>query len=608
MNDLRNRTMSRQGAIARAERHFDSGAFKADLARRVAIPSESQNAQRGPDLRRYLEDEMKPALDALGFACRILTHPKAKGPFLFAERIENPARPTVLGYGHGDVIRGFEGSWQQGRDPWGLDEAGGRYWGRGTADNKGQHTINLAALDAVLAERGHLGFNAKWLIEMGEETGSAGLRELCAENREAFGADVLIASDGPRLAETRPTIYLGCRGAYPIDLWIDAREGGHHSGNWGGLLSNPAVQLVHALSCIVGPTGQIRVPAFVPDEMPPPVRRALADCEVASGPGEPAIDPGWGEPGLTLAQRRKKFGGVDARDEPNLCPRGGSRRDGVDGTVGIAGAHRENFEGAPGVDLLRPRVCHFALVSITFDRHRAVIAQGADDDCIPRKDTTNSPVFAGFVAPLLISAVLALAHPALRSSPSLAQSLSASARSGTRSRAPQSHSPATATRRLSAGILTMGLARPGSSCAVAGIGPSKSWSPAMGWEPHTRAVLSGFQSTATQRLWAALWTAAIQAVRSQVRERLGFTLASMASGLNRVANWSVRAPLEAPVKAGQSHCLPTATPRWWAALPTTYIRPQLRMQRGGGLGIYPQQRRMDPARREANRRRRHRTG
>ncbi len=52
---------------------------------------------------------MKPALDALGFACRVLTHPKANGPFLFAERIENPLHPTVLGYGHGDVIRGFEG-------------------------------------------------------------------------------------------------------------------------------------------------------------------------------------------------------------------------------------------------------------------------------------------------------------------------------------------------------------------------------------------------------------------------------------------------------------------------------------------------------------------
>jgi hypothetical protein len=112
MNDLSNNTMSRASAIARAERYFDSGAFKADLARRVAIPSESQNPERAAELRYYIEAEMKPALEAMGFACRILTHPKAKGPFLFAERIEDPARPTVLGYGHGDVIRGFEGSWK----------------------------------------------------------------------------------------------------------------------------------------------------------------------------------------------------------------------------------------------------------------------------------------------------------------------------------------------------------------------------------------------------------------------------------------------------------------------------------------------------------------
>jgi acetylornithine deacetylase/succinyl-diaminopimelate desuccinylase-like protein len=303
MSELSSGTMSRQGAIARAERYFDSGAFKAELARRVAIASESQNPERVPELVRYIEAEMKPALEALGFSCRILAHPSAKGPFLLAERIEDPARPTVLGYGHGDVIRGFEGSWKPGIAPWLLVESEGRYWGRGTADNKGQHTVNLAALGAVLEERGRLGFNAKWLIEMGEEIGSAGLRELCAENREAFRADVLIASDGPRLSEERPTIYLGSRGAYPIDLWIDAREGGHHSGNWGNLLSNPAVQLVHALSTIVGPTGHIKVREFVPDPIPASVKRALADCEVSAGPGEPAIDPGWGEPGLTLAEK-----------------------------------------------------------------------------------------------------------------------------------------------------------------------------------------------------------------------------------------------------------------------------------------------------------------
>ena len=84
-----------------------------------------------------------------------------------------------------------------------------------------------------------LGFNAKYLIEMGEETGSPGLREVCEANRELFKADLLIASDGPRLRADRPTIFLGSRGNMNFDLTIEARKGGAHSGNWGGLISNP---------------------------------------------------------------------------------------------------------------------------------------------------------------------------------------------------------------------------------------------------------------------------------------------------------------------------------------------------------------------------------
>ena len=61
---------------------------------------------------------------------------------------------------------------------------------------------------------------------MGEETGSTGLRELCAEHKDLMKADVLVGSDGPRLTADRPTISLGTRGAYPIDIWIDARDGG----------------------------------------------------------------------------------------------------------------------------------------------------------------------------------------------------------------------------------------------------------------------------------------------------------------------------------------------------------------------------------------------
>ena len=295
--------MSRAAAVAAAERHFDSGAFKEDLARRVAIATESQNPERVGELRRYVETEMVPALEPLGFRCTVMTHPKAGGPFLYAERHEGDRLPTALGYGHGDVVRGLEAEWKHGLSPWQLLETDGRFYGRGVADNKGQHGINLAALAAVLAVRGALGFNAKWLIEMGEETGSLGLREVCAENRDLFAADVLIASDGPRLSAERPTIYLGSRGACPIDLWVDAREGAHHSGNWGGLLSNPAIQLIHALATIVGPTGQILIPAWKPDRIPNSVRSALADCEVRADPDEPTIDSDWGEPGLTPAEK-----------------------------------------------------------------------------------------------------------------------------------------------------------------------------------------------------------------------------------------------------------------------------------------------------------------
>ena len=295
--------MSRMKAIARATDYFDKGTFKSELARRVAIPTESQSPERAAELARYIDTEMRPALGALGFSCRVLKHAKAHGPFLYAERIEGAGLPTALSYGHGDVIRGLEGGWKTGVEPWRLIETEGRYYGRGVADNKGQHTINLAALGAVLAERDRLGFNAKWLIEMGEETGSSGLRELVTENRDLFAADVLIASDGTRHSADRPTILLGGRGAYPIDLWIDAREGGHHSGNWGGLLSSPAIQLVHALATIVGPTGKVNIREWLPEKIPDSVQRALADCEVKSEPGEPEIDPNWGEPGLSAAEK-----------------------------------------------------------------------------------------------------------------------------------------------------------------------------------------------------------------------------------------------------------------------------------------------------------------
>ncbi len=55
------------------------------------------------------------------------------------------------------------------------------------------------------------------------------------------------------------------------------------------------------------------------------------------------------------AQRRQEFRGIDADHEPDLRARPGARRDRVDGIVGVAGAHGENFEAAPGEHLFGER-------------------------------------------------------------------------------------------------------------------------------------------------------------------------------------------------------------------------------------------------------------
>ena len=296
-------------ALAEAGRQFDSGDFFATLATRVACRTESQSGERSAELRAYLDEQIAPALAALGFASTVHDNPvPGAPPLLTAQRLEDPALPTVLFYGHGDVVRGHEGQWADGRDPWQLSLAehadGQRWYGRGSADNKAQHSINIGALAAVMAGRaGRLGFNAKWLLEMGEETGSPGLAEFCAAHTGLLAADVLIASDGPRLRADRPTVFLGSRGVANIDLTLSLRAGGHHSGNWGGLLRNPGTVLANAIAGLVDGRGRILVPGLRPPPIPAAVRAALADIHVGGGPGDPVVDEGWGEPGLSPAER-----------------------------------------------------------------------------------------------------------------------------------------------------------------------------------------------------------------------------------------------------------------------------------------------------------------
>jgi acetylornithine deacetylase/succinyl-diaminopimelate desuccinylase-like protein len=295
---------TKAAAIATIDQYFTSGAFKADLARRVAIRTESPEPERRPELYRYLNEEMTPYLEAFGFTCEVFENPRPNGgPFLVARRHEGDDLPTVMTYGHGDVVRGYDDQWREGLNPWVITEEGDRWYGRGTADNKAQHTINLAAMKTVLEARGHLGFNVVALIETGEECGSPGLKEFCAANKDLFKADVFIASDGPRLQPGMPTVFMGSRGVFNFKMTLELREGGHHSGNWGGLLSNPGVMMAHALATITDAKGKLLIEGWRPEPMSNSVRRAISKLSVGGGAGSPEIDPEWGEPGLTPEEK-----------------------------------------------------------------------------------------------------------------------------------------------------------------------------------------------------------------------------------------------------------------------------------------------------------------
>src|ERR1700686_5891968 len=132
--------MTRTDAIARVHQFLHSGEFLRELDRRVAYQTESQNPEKRDALRAYLTEDIAPAFSRLDFSTRLIESPTGNTPYLLAEYRESGSAPTVLMYGHGDVVDGMVGKWRDNLDPWRTPTGGNRVYGRGTADKKGQHS------------------------------------------------------------------------------------------------------------------------------------------------------------------------------------------------------------------------------------------------------------------------------------------------------------------------------------------------------------------------------------------------------------------------------------------------------------------------------------
>lgn len=164
---------------------------------------------------------------------------------------------TLMLYGHYDV---FPVSGQAGwkTDPFRPLLAGDRIYGRGTGDNKGQFLALLAALRWWNTQPGGLPIRVKVILEGEEEAGSRHLPEFVERNRTDLDADLCVYSDGPMLAGDQPALLFGARGALVLEFTSTGPAQPLHSGNFGGVVANPVMEMARFFAELVAPNGDLR--------------------------------------------------------------------------------------------------------------------------------------------------------------------------------------------------------------------------------------------------------------------------------------------------------------------------------------------------------------
>lgn len=197
-------------------------------------------------------------------------------PVVLARYEIDPAKPTVMLYGHYDV---------QPPDP--LEEwvsppfeptvRDGRIYARGIGDSKGQHFAQILAIESHLAVHGTLPCNVVVLLEGEEEIGSPSLAGFIRDNIEKLKVDFVVMADGPLHESGLPTIIFGVRGIVTFDLIARGANRDTHSGIYGGVVPNPLWKLVHLLASMKTPEGLITIEGLNDPVIPPtPAARASA--------------------------------------------------------------------------------------------------------------------------------------------------------------------------------------------------------------------------------------------------------------------------------------------------------------------------------------------
>jgi acetylornithine deacetylase/succinyl-diaminopimelate desuccinylase-like protein len=232
----------------------------------LRIPSISTLPQHRPDIDRagrFVAEKLQGA--GLQNAQCI---PTAGHPLVYGEWMGAPGKPTVLCYGHYDVQPPDPlDEWKT--PPFEPDVRDGNIYARGAADDKCQMYTHVKALEALLAVRGALPVNAKFLIEGEEEVGGAAVDRYVRENAEALRCDVALVSDTEMFAPGLPTLCVGLRGLVYAEITASGAAQDLHSGIYGGAAPNPLAGLTRILSQLVSADYRVQIPGFYDDVEPP---------------------------------------------------------------------------------------------------------------------------------------------------------------------------------------------------------------------------------------------------------------------------------------------------------------------------------------------------
>ncbi len=235
--------------------------FLQELFSLLRIPSISSESAHKSDMYRCAE-RLVELLKEAG-ADRAAVYETTGHPVVFGEKKFDPKAPTILVYGHYDVMPVDPLKlWKS--NPFEPEIRDGAIYARGANDDKGQTFMHIKAFE-YLVRTGQLRHNIKFIFEGEEEMGSAALSKWIKTHKRLLACDIILVSDTTMLNEKIPSINCGMRGICYMEVKVTGPNKDLHSGHYGGSVFNPINTLCKMIDSLIDENGHITVKGFYDD-------------------------------------------------------------------------------------------------------------------------------------------------------------------------------------------------------------------------------------------------------------------------------------------------------------------------------------------------------